>query len=178
MAAKWTQEELNYVHEFYKEQTAKQIGEVLERSTAAVGQKKRELGLSKPKRTNGEGHITVQGYHTYAQRYIQRIVWELTYGPIPPKHEVHHIDGNKLNNELSNLRCLSLSEHRRAHSKNWKKENGQWLRRCTGCKEWKSEADYSRQHGSVRSYCKSCSTIRRGLYRDKCRLKDSSQSKT
>ena len=176
---KWTQEELTYMHEFCEQQTAKQIGKVLGRSTAAVAQKKQALGLSKPGRANGEGHITAQGYRIYAQRYVHRIIWELHYGPIPPKHEIHHVDGDRLNNELANLQCVSLSEHRRIHSENWKKENGQWLRRCTGCYKWKMETEYCRQwpSGSIRCYCKVCANIRRGVYRDKCRLKGLSQSK-
>lgn len=52
--------------------------------------------------------------------------WELTHrrvaekavgGPIFAGREVHHIDGNKNNNQPSNLQIVSKAEHRRIHSK-------------------------------------------------------------
>ena len=42
-------------------------------------------------------------------------VWEAANGPKPPNHDIHHIDGNGKNNALSNLVCLSKSEHQRLH---------------------------------------------------------------
>jgi len=46
--------------------------------------------------------------------------WEKAYGPIPKdekgrSYEIHHIDGNRKNNVLSNLQCLSLQEHYELH---------------------------------------------------------------
>ena len=37
------------------------------------------------------------------------------FGEIPKGYDVHHKDGNKLNNEISNLELLSRSEHMRHH---------------------------------------------------------------
>lgn len=52
------------------------------------------------------------------KRYLtHRYVWEQTYGPIPKGYEVHHIDKDPYNNDLSNLELLPISEHRRLHSK-------------------------------------------------------------
>lgn len=44
-------------------------------------------------------------------------------GPIPldengRTYEIHHIDGNRENNEISNLLCISISEHYRIHYEN------------------------------------------------------------
>lgn len=33
-------------------------------------------------------------------------------GPRPHDHEIHHIDGNRLNNNLSNIAYLTIAEHR------------------------------------------------------------------
>lgn len=48
-------------------------------------------------------------------RHLHRAVWEAEHGPIPAGHHIHHRDGNKLNNEISNLECLSHGEHQRHH---------------------------------------------------------------
>lgn len=49
-----------------------------------------------------------------------RQIWEKTYGPIPTddtgrKYEIHHIDGNKKNNSIENLKCISIEEHYKIH---------------------------------------------------------------
>lgn len=57
--------------------------------------------------------LTNNGKHYYS--YVHRMVWEAFNGPIPEDKEVHHIDGDFLNNNLSNLQLLSPSVHRRTH---------------------------------------------------------------
>lgn len=42
---------------------------------------------------------------------LHRVIWKNHNGPIPPGMHVHHIDGNPLNNDVSNLRCVSAEEH-------------------------------------------------------------------
>lgn len=44
---------------------------------------------------------------------VHRIVWELHNGPVPEGLEIDHIDGNKQNNDISNLRAVSHSENLR-----------------------------------------------------------------
>ena len=49
-----------------------------------------------------------------------RKIWEKANGPIPVDelgrtYEIHHIDGNRKNNSLENLRCISVEEHYRIH---------------------------------------------------------------
>ncbi len=40
-------------------------------------------------------------------------IWEFHNGmEVPPEHEIHHKDGNPHNNDISNLECLSIKEHR------------------------------------------------------------------
>ncbi len=44
-----------------------------------------------------------------------RWVWENHNGPIPENMDIHHVDGNKDNNEIDNLKILSRSDHRKEH---------------------------------------------------------------
>lgn len=51
-----------------------------------------------------------------------RKIWEDANGPIPKdelgrSYEIHHIDGNRKNNDLSNLMCVSIREHYEIHLK-------------------------------------------------------------
>lgn len=56
----------------------------------------------------------------YMSNYYRKI-WEDAYGPIPKddqgrSYEIHHIDGNRNNNELSNLMCVSIEDHIKIHT--------------------------------------------------------------
>jgi hypothetical protein len=51
-----------------------------------------------------------------------RSIWIKTYGKIPKdslgrSYEIHHIDGNRQNNDISNLICISIEEHYNIHYK-------------------------------------------------------------
>lgn len=43
---------------------------------------------------------------------VHRAVWMYFYGDIPDNLEINHIDGNKLNNCISNLECVTSSENK------------------------------------------------------------------
>ena len=47
---------------------------------------------------------------------LHRYVWCFYNGPIPKGYEVHHIDLDKSNNDISNLALLTRSEHHRIHA--------------------------------------------------------------
>lgn len=69
---------------------------------------------------NGKTYYrTAEGYwrSTDKHRPLHRDIWEAAHGKIPDGYEIHHIDGNKDNNELSNLQCMTVAEHRRLHMK-------------------------------------------------------------
>lgn len=48
---------------------------------------------------------------TMPKTLLHRDMWEDANGPIPPKHEVNHIDHNPDRNELSNFELLNKVEH-------------------------------------------------------------------
>lgn len=42
---------------------------------------------------------------------VHRLVWMSRFGKIPSKMVINHIDGNKQNNDISNLECVTQSEN-------------------------------------------------------------------
>ena len=44
-----------------------------------------------------------------------RKVWEIANGKIPDGLEIHHIDGNHSNNDLANLKLVTIQEHLEIH---------------------------------------------------------------
>lgn len=51
---------------------------------------------------------------------VYRKIWEEVFGKIPVDedgrtYEIHHIDGNRNNNTLSNLICVTIEEHLKIH---------------------------------------------------------------
>jgi hypothetical protein len=56
-------------------------------------------------------HVRVNGLKVF--EHIA--VWEGVHGKKPKDLMIHHIDGDKSNNELSNLLCVDRKEHGRLH---------------------------------------------------------------
>lgn len=90
-----------------------------------------------------EYKLTKSGYLRYRKddagrlRLEHDLVWEAAHGPIPKGMYVHHKDHNKTNNDLSNLELVDALEHKRLHSGCIKDENGEWLKPCKVCGEYK-----------------------------------------
>lgn len=68
------------------------------------------------------------------REYIHRLVWEEHFGPIPPGDKIHHKDGNKENNDISNLECKSASQHISDHNKQANRNPNVWSRKRRGRK--------------------------------------------
>lgn len=49
--------------------------------------------------------------------YMHRVVWEDACGPIPSGHHIHHRDGDRGNNDKSNLECLPAADHAAHHGR-------------------------------------------------------------
>lgn len=86
---------------------------------------------------------------------LHRAIWEHQHGVIPPGHDVHHADGDTLNNEPHNLECLPESEHHALHAAEWTEERRDRQRQHIAnirplASEWHgSEAgrEWHREHG-------------------------------
>lgn len=61
--------------------------------------------------------VNKQGYMEDAGVLIHRAIYEAYYGEIPKGYIIHHKDGNKLNNSIENLECLTRAEHASLHYK-------------------------------------------------------------
>ena len=83
---------------------------------------------------------------------IYRKIWEQHYGKIPldkngRTYEIHHIDGNKNNNNIENLKCLSIEEHYKIHY-----EQKDW----TACLRMSSRMNISPEEKSLLAKMGSC----------------------
>ncbi|HEN3329032.1 TPA: HNH endonuclease [Yersinia enterocolitica] len=58
---------------------------------------------------NGEGYLRVGlNCKTYA---VHRIAWEIYMGPIPAGMQIDHIDHNRINNKIENLRVVTNEDN-------------------------------------------------------------------
>jgi len=55
--------------------------------------------------------------------YAHRIIYTMFHGPIPEGMEIDHIDGNRSNNRIENLRCVDKATNLRAAAKRLRKTN-------------------------------------------------------
>ena len=67
-------------------------------------------GAKYTKRVNG-----YYGRTDHDRSFLHRDVWESIKGKIQDGFDIHHIDGDKANNDLSNLELLLKSEHTKKH---------------------------------------------------------------
>jgi hypothetical protein len=124
-------------------------------------------GTVKQRRKYGSGGITAKGYVRKNRVMMHRIVWEKHNGPIPDGFEIHHIDEDKENNDISNLELVDTLTHKRIHS-GCKLIDGEWWKPCRKCGEMKKvSTDYYERKDGISSRCKQCSI--EGAVRDKQR---------
>jgi hypothetical protein len=50
-------------------------------------------------------------------KHLHQDIWRRAHGEIPAGHNIHHKDGNPLNNSVENLELVKTKEHALAHSK-------------------------------------------------------------
>lgn len=59
-------------------------------------------------------------------KQLHRAVWEYYNGEIPTGWQVHHIDGDVDNNDISNLQCMPAKEHLKLHAEK-NSENAEYV---------------------------------------------------
>lgn len=100
-----------------------------------------DRGVSKVGEESGHLHKS-SGYKVVkvlGTSYTQhRVIWEMMRGVIPSGYEIDHIDQNKLNNRISNLRAVSHKDNMKnspINSRNtsgvmgvwWRKNRSRWV---------------------------------------------------
>ena len=72
---------------------------------------------------NGERFYLCGNYFQHKGKRLHRCVWEYHNGIIPKGYHVHHKDGNRQNNSISNLALLESKDHLKGHMTEEKREN-------------------------------------------------------
>lgn len=142
------------------------------------------MGKRGPKPLREDGcYVTPKGYlrGNYAGRLrLQHVVmWERANGPVPAGWQVHHVNGDKQDNRLENLRLVTATEHKRVHG-GCELRDGVWFKPCRVCGQCKAiDRDnfyLSREGWPLYGRCRSCH-IRDVVERKKVRRLRSADSK-
>ena len=62
-----------------------------------------------------DGYVQITPPKGYKHKGLHRIIWVIVNGDIPEGYDVHHIDGNKLNNSIYNLELVEHKKHMSEH---------------------------------------------------------------
>ena len=117
---KYTPEEEIFLKENYSKLGNKNCAEILNRSAQALNKKAKKMGLSIAWQYT---YTCQQGYlidcHVRSNRkLVHRMIMEKHLNrPLSSDEVVHHIDGNKQNNDISNLKLMTRAEHMNHHRK-------------------------------------------------------------
>lgn len=71
---------------------------------------------------HGKGIRILRDRKHIGSKLLFHIVYEIFVGEIPDGYVLHHIDENKLNDSLDNLKLMPDEDHRRWHAQNRSKE--------------------------------------------------------
>lgn len=95
--------------------STRQIAQQLQRSPTRIAKIVSTAGLTRTRETAAVLRQKATSTHWRSTRAAARKLWVRTYGAIPPKHHVHHKDGDCTNNKIENLEVLSASAHSKLH---------------------------------------------------------------
>ena len=74
---------------------------------------------------NGERFYLCGKYFQHKGKRLHRAVWEYYNGEIPEGYHIHHIDGDRFNNDITNLSLMPGLDHMKEHAgSESRRENG------------------------------------------------------
>lgn len=77
---------------------------------------KTKFGRACFSKNHGQGYYVISSSKEGNRgKQLHRLIYEDHYGPIPKGMQIHHIDGDTTNNDISNLEMVSISEHNKIH---------------------------------------------------------------
>lgn len=83
------------------------------------GDKYRRLPESTRKKARNYFKRTIKPDGRTTVAYLHREIYKNEVGEIPDGNHIHHIDKNPLNNDVTNLQCLTMQEHHSLHSREY-----------------------------------------------------------
>lgn len=119
-SSKWTEDELNILKEYYPKQMSKEnlLKLLPNHRWSSIQKQASKLGCIREWEYN---YVSVQGYlidctDRNNKKEIHRKIYEEYHNVKLTNNDIiHHIDGNKLNNNIDNLVCMTRAEHVRLH---------------------------------------------------------------
>ena len=76
-----------------------------------------KIRVRKKSRLNRDGYAVMDFWGIGGRRIktsVHRLIWLWNYcAPVPEGHNLHHLDGDKQNNIIDNLKALTIEEHGR-----------------------------------------------------------------
>ena len=62
--------------------------------------------------SSGYSHLSIRRQEMRKCIMMHRFIWECCNDIIPKGYEIDHIDKNKMNNCITNLRCITMQDNR------------------------------------------------------------------
>lgn len=115
---KYTENDIEFIKNNYPKYGSKYCAKVLNRSESAINKKIKKLNLNiswKYEYLNGNGYVVNCKDRNHRYLVHRRKMEEHIGRKLKPNEVVHHIDGNKTNNDLSNLQLMTRKEHIKIH---------------------------------------------------------------